>query len=69
MSVAMYPGMNHTEITVADRAKQESGWRAGRPTEDPGKIKRWGFVTAKPREYLVHVRKGRVRSRTSGQGA
>jgi len=44
-------------------------WRAGKPPEDPDKIKRWGFVTAKPSEYLVHVRKGRVLGRSSGQGA
>src|SRR6185436_19974264 len=31
--------------------------------------KRWGFVTAKPSEYLVHVRRGKVRLRSSGQGA
>lgn len=36
--------------------------------EDPEKTKRWGFVTAKPSEYLVHVRRGKV-LRTSGQGA
>ncbi len=44
-------------------------WRAGRPAEDPEKIKRWGVVTAKPSEYLVHVRRGRVLARSSGQGA
>ncbi|MCC7072207.1 MAG: hypothetical protein IT383_12840 [Deltaproteobacteria bacterium] len=31
-------------------------------------MKRWGFVSAKPSEFLVHVRRGRVLS-TSGQGA
>jgi regulator of protease activity HflC (stomatin/prohibitin superfamily) len=37
--------------------------------EDPEKTKRWGFVTAKPSEYLVHVRRGEVRRASSGQGA
>lgn len=44
-------------------------WRAQRPAEDPDKLKRWGFITAKPSEYLVHVRGGRVLTKSSGQGA
>jgi regulator of protease activity HflC (stomatin/prohibitin superfamily) len=44
------------------------GWREGRPVEDPEKTKRWGLITAKPSEYLVHCRRGRVLS-SSGQGA
>lgn len=46
-----------------------SGWRAGRPVEDPEKTKPWGFITAKPSEYLIHVRRGKIRRRTTGQGA
>lgn len=57
------------DIHVTDRAKETGGWRTGRPIEDPHKTKRWGFVAAKPSEYLVHVRKGKVRARSSGQGA
>jgi flotillin len=57
------------DIHVTDRAKETNGWRTGRPIEDPAKTKRWGFVAAKPSEYLVHVRKGKVRTRSSGQGA
>ncbi|MFN7134135.1 MAG: SPFH domain-containing protein, partial [Myxococcales bacterium] len=49
--------------------REDNGWRAGKPVEDPEKTKRWGFVTAKPSEYLVHMRKGKVLHRTSGQGA
>ncbi|MCS6914204.1 MAG: SPFH domain-containing protein [Myxococcales bacterium] len=45
------------------------GWRSGRPLEDPDKIKRWGFIVAKPSEYLVCIRGGRVDRRRSGQGA
>lgn len=44
-------------------------WRSGRPLEDPEKTKRWGIVTAKPSEYLVHMRGGRIRRRSTGQGA
>lgn len=33
------------------------------------KKKGWGFITAAPAEFLVHVRGGRVRTKTSGQGA
>jgi hypothetical protein len=57
------------DIHVTDRPKENAGWRTGRPIEDPHKTKRWGFVAAKPSEYLVHVRRGRVRTRSSGQGA
>lgn len=49
--------------------RDDNGWRAGKPVEDPEKMKRWGFVTAKPSEYLVHMRKGKIIPRTSGQGA
>ncbi len=48
--------------------RENEGWRAGRPVEDPAKTKRWGFVTAKPSEFLVHCRRGKVLD-TSGQGA
>jgi len=57
------------KIDVAARPRQAAGWRAGRPAEDPDKVKRWGYVSAKPSEYLVHMRKGRVRTSSSGQGA
>ncbi|MCU0658796.1 MAG: hypothetical protein MUF64_27115 [Polyangiaceae bacterium] len=46
-----------------------AGWRAGKPVEDPEKIKRWGLISAKPSEYLVHVRNGKVLASSSGQGA
>ncbi|MCK6547962.1 hypothetical protein L6R52_19075 [Myxococcota bacterium] len=51
------------------KLREGQGWRAGKPVEDPEKLKRWGFVTAKPSEFLVHVRRGRVVSKSSGQGA
>ena len=54
---------------ASTRPREYDGWRAGRPVEDPDKLKRWGFVTARPSEYLVHVRRGRVLTRSSGQGA
>lgn len=44
------------------------GWRAGKPEEDPEKMKKWGLVTARPSEFLIHMRRGRVRE-VSGQGA
>lgn len=58
-----------TQIHVSDRPKETAGWRQGRPVEDPEKTKRWGFVSARPSEFLVHVRRGAVRSSSSGQGA
>jgi flotillin len=56
------------KIDVTSRPRQAAGWRAGRPAEDPDKVKRWGYVAAKPSEYLVHMRSGRVRPSSSGQG-
>lgn len=51
-----------------ERNRYSDGWRAGKPAEDPEKMKRWGLVTARPSEFLVHMRRGRVRE-ISGQGA
>jgi regulator of protease activity HflC (stomatin/prohibitin superfamily) len=56
------------ELAQVDRTRNQNGWRAGKPIEDPEKVKRWGLVSAKPSEFLIHVRRGEVR-RTSGQGA
>jgi hypothetical protein len=53
---------------IEQRPREPEGWRRGRPVEDPSKTKRWGFVTAKPSEFLVHCRRGVVLP-SSGQGA
>ncbi|WP_437989679.1 SPFH domain-containing protein [Sorangium sp. So ce145] len=53
---------------VANRGRYDQGWRAGKPAEDPEKLKKWGRVSAKPSEYLIHMRRGSLRP-TSGQGA
>ncbi|HEX5746962.1 MAG TPA: SPFH domain-containing protein [Archangium sp.] len=50
------------------RRYSQAGWRAGKPEEDPEKMKKWGLVTARPSEFLIHMRRGRVRD-VSGQGA
>ncbi|OJT16688.1 hypothetical protein BO221_48605 [Archangium sp. Cb G35] len=50
------------------RRYSQAGWRAGKPEEDPEKMKKWGLVTARPSEFLIHMRRGRVRE-VSGQGA
>ncbi len=50
-------------------SREEAGWRRGRPVEDPDKTKRWGFISAKPSEYLIHMRRGEVLAGSSGQGA
>jgi flotillin len=63
----MAPRRDDAMVDALAKREQE-GWRAGRPVEDPAKTKRWGFVTAKPSEFLVHCRRGRV-LKTSGQGA
>jgi flotillin len=51
-----------------DSRRYQAGWRAGKPEEDPEKMKKWGLVTARPSEFLIHMRRGRVRD-VSGQGA
>ncbi|NOJ80906.1 SPFH domain-containing protein [Myxococcus xanthus] len=66
-------GGGRTHLVRMDGGKLEQpryvdGWRAGKPAEDPEKMKRWGLVTARPSEFLVHMRRGRVRE-VSGQGA
>lgn len=43
------------------------GWRRGKPEEDPEKTKRWGWVSARPSEFLIRMRGGSVLS--AGQGA
>lgn len=48
-------------------AFNNNGWRAGRPEEDPEKMKKWGFISARPSEFLIHMRRGQVIR--SGQGA
>src|SRR5688572_25825001 len=55
--------------TSPPKERHEAGWRKNRPLEDPEKMKRWGFIAAKPSEYLIHVRRGQVVERTTGQGA
>ena len=47
--------------------RYHQGWRRGKPEEDPEKLKRWGWISAKPSEFLIRMRGGRVLSQ--GQGA
>ncbi|MCC6333119.1 MAG: hypothetical protein IT380_03910 [Myxococcales bacterium] len=47
--------------------RYSEGWRRGKPEEDPEKTKRWGWISAKPSEFLIRMRGGRVTSQ--GQGA
>ncbi|MBI3184984.1 MAG: hypothetical protein HYZ28_22820 [Myxococcales bacterium] len=49
------------------RTRYQEGWRRGKPEEDPSKLKRWGFVSARPSEFLIRMRGGTVVS--AGQGA
>lgn len=45
------------------------GWRSGKPMEDPEKMKKWGFISAKPSEYLICLKNGKINQKRSGQGA
>jgi regulator of protease activity HflC (stomatin/prohibitin superfamily) len=66
------PKVSDATALEAESAKAvtryEEGWRAGKPVEDPAKLKRWGFITAKPSEYLIVVRNGSIDHGRSGQG-
>jgi flotillin len=48
--------------------RYQHGWRTGKPVEDPEKLKRWGYVGAKPSEYLVCTKRGEIDRKRSGQG-
>lgn len=48
--------------------RYQHGWRSGKPIEDPEKLKPWGYVGARPSEYLVCTRKGQIDRKRSGQG-
>jgi hypothetical protein len=53
---------------AATTERYQDGWRAGKPVEDPDKLKRWGYVGAKPSEYLVCTHRGQIDRKRSGQG-
>lgn len=48
--------------------RYQHGWRSGKPVEDPEKLKSWGYIGAKPSEYLVCTRRGEIDRKRSGQG-
>lgn len=50
-----------------DGSRYAEGWRRGKPEEDPEKTKKWGWISAKPSEFLIRMRGGNVVS--AGQGA
>jgi flotillin len=60
------PTQAPTTATAVER--YQHGWRSGKPVEDPEKLKRWGFIGAKPSEYLVCTRRGQIDRKRSGQG-
>ena len=62
----------NTSLQIASQNGTEphrysEGWRRGKPEEDPEKLKRWGWIAARPSEFLIRMRGGRVIA--SGQGA
>jgi len=62
------PALRVPEPTSARIERYDHGWRSGKPIEDPDKLKRWGYVGAKPSEYLVCTRDGEIDHDRSGQG-
>lgn len=75
MSAAIHRGMATAKIRVVRDVPEPSsveryqhGWRSGKPIEDPEKLKPWGYIGAKPSEYLVCTRKGQIDRKRSGQG-
>ncbi len=59
---------DHRPADAAPIERYQHGWRSGKPVEDPEKLKRWGWIGAKPSEYLVCTRRGEIDRRRSGQG-
>ncbi len=55
-----------TKLNSADASRYADGWRRGKPEEDPEKTKRWGWVSARPSEFLLRMRGGQVAA--AGQG-
>lgn len=62
------PTASGTSIAHGPVDRYESGWRAGKPVEDPEKLKSWGYIGAKPSEYLVCTKGGEIDRKRSGQG-
>lgn len=56
-----------SQSAIESRTRYPDGWRRGKPEEDPEKTKSWGFMSARPSEFLIRMRGGKVV--TSGQGA
>lgn len=54
-------------VVSAESSRYAEGWRRGKPEEDPEKTKRWGWISAKPSEFLLRMRGGQVAA--AGQGA
>ncbi|MBP9164022.1 MAG: hypothetical protein KBF99_12625, partial [Leptospiraceae bacterium] len=54
-------------------AKQESSQSGFELTsnspDDPRMHKSWGYITALPSEYLIHFQNGKIKEKSSGQGA
>ena len=69
------PGHSRSLKSSDDNDKPEAieryneGWRAGKPVEDPEKLKRWGYISVQPSEYLIFIRNGKIDQKRSGQGA
>ncbi len=61
------PPNNALSQLPPEAPRYAEGWRRGKPEEDPAKMKRWGWLSAKPSEFLIRMSGGRVVS--SGQGA
>lgn len=55
------------QLSQSEAPRYADGWRRGKPEEDPEKTKKWGWVAAKPSEFLIRMRGGSVLS--AGQGA
>ena len=56
-----------TSSMQSDGSRYIEGWRRGKPEEAPEKTKKWGWISAKPSEFLIRMRGGNVVS--AGQGA
>lgn len=54
---------------MQDRQENKDFELLGNSPDDPRLRKKWGYIAALPSEYLIHFRNGKIRDKSSGQGA
>jgi regulator of protease activity HflC (stomatin/prohibitin superfamily) len=55
--------------TISKSTNNSSFELTSNSPDDPRMHKNWGYITALPSEYLIHFHKGKIKDKSSGQGA